>query len=123
MGADRILTHEQLGALQALLEEVVPEYYQQPAWYVLKVGDTFRLDPIRSADLDVSDGVIVVDVHTVLDDYEDWSQPMYVVFQVGTLFFRVTGKNKSHIGEEWDYATFSQVEGFIESRKAWRRAD
>lgn len=121
----RVLTPRQVWAVQDLLEACTPRssYDNEYLWDRYKVGDQFRLDAVKSAELGISDGVLVVDKHTVLDDYVDWSQPLYVVFQVGNLYFRITGKNKSHIGESWEYASLEQVSGTEQMRVRWNRAD
>lgn len=121
----RVLTVRQVWAVQELLEAQTPysEYAQEFQWGQYNVGDTFRLDPVKSADLGVSDGVVVVDKHEMLDDYECWSQPVYIVFQVGSLFFRITGKNKSHVGESWEYASLAQVQGQVQARTSWGRVE
>lgn len=91
-------------------------------WHAGEVRwDLLRVDQVL--DVPGLGQVVVVDLHDALDDFYDWSQPVYLVLNVGDRHFRVTGKNVSHNGTSWEYAAFTEVKGTIEARRSWKYAD
>jgi len=48
--------------------------------------------------------VRVVDGHTYDQDknYDGWSEDLWIVFLIGGLLYKATGKYTSYIGSEWD---------------------
>lgn len=112
---------EREGAGRALERAKRAEHDDDTVWYQLKV--------VRD-DLVVPDhGTFRVVEHVsptqLCEDWSDWSGPRAVVIALiedgqPTHHFMVVGKNKSHIGEEWDLVRFFEVKGTPKTMTEWR---
>jgi hypothetical protein len=88
-----------------------PQYPDECKWYLFKP----RRDPHNVPGIGM---VYVVDKFDD-QDYEDFSGPRWIVFRIGDRYFRVTGKNTSHVGEDWEYPHFREVTGKQVRRITW----
>jgi hypothetical protein len=108
----------EIHALQEKIEaHLGRDPYGDVPWFRMREGDTFEVPDVGLFE--------VVEVHDQLDDYSDWSQPIYVILchLSQNRFYRVTGKNKSHIGNEWNYASMVEVTGTRVTRVSWQTVE
>lgn len=85
-----------------------PEEFQ---WHVFRV----RPEPYEVPGL--GDVYVVNEFHDL--DYSDFSGPRWKVFRIGDRYFRITGRNISHVGEDWEYARLVEVQGTEVTQISW----
>jgi hypothetical protein len=141
---DVVTDWEHLHALHDAIDKVVHELIRakrqeaieaNPDWRILPFGPDHVFDSEATWHfLDNFKETFEVEGHgtfrvfdrirgTEVGDYSDWSGPRAIILEcrnrVSTMYYRATGKNKSHIGEDWEYVRFERVFPEVKSVVKW----
>lgn len=114
-GVDPYEKYREMHAVLDIVEsfiygEMVQEYgakftqWNSNPWNVIREGDTWEVPEVGT--------VTCVEERTDYSregDFENWSQPIWIVLEANGRWFQIIGKNISHQGNDFDYPVIREV--------------